>query len=66
MNRRELTRKKAQGKNSIEEHKSKLLEGNDENKAVLTENRGKNYKVFVEANVYEERDVGGYGGFMFY
>lgn len=65
MNRRELARKKTQGKNSIEEHKLKLLEGNDENKAILTENRGKNYKVFVEANVYEETDVGGYGGFMF-
>lgn len=65
MNRRELTHKKAQGKNAIEKHQSKVLEGDDGNKAALTETRGKNDVAFVEANVCEEMDVGGHGGFMF-
>lgn len=34
--------------------------------AITSETRGKNQKVFVEANMYEERELVGYGGFMFH
>ena len=33
--------------------------------AITSETRGKNQKVFVEANMYEERELAGYGGFIF-
>lgn len=60
--RKELNYRKIQGKDFMEKQKWKFLEGNDKNK--IFEIRGKNQR-FVEVNMCEERDLGGYGGFRF-